>query len=128
MRVLVTGATGYIGGRLVPALVTAGVSVRCVARLPERLAGRFDGVEIVRGDVFDEASMIAAMDGIEVAYYLIHSMSGNRHDFTQSDRVAAERFGASSIWVASASSRRSSHAICAAGTRSAISCGRAAFR
>jgi uncharacterized protein YbjT (DUF2867 family) len=94
MRVLVTGATGYIGGRLVPALVAAGYAVRCVARLPERLAGRFDErVEVVRGDVFDEASMQAAMDGIEVAYYLIHSMSSDRHDFTQSDRVAAERFG-----------------------------------
>jgi uncharacterized protein YbjT (DUF2867 family) len=94
MRVLVTGATGYIGGRLVPALVAAGYLVRCVARLPERLAGRFDErVEVVRGDVFDDASMRAAMDGIEVAYYLIHSMSSDRHDFTQSDRVAAERFG-----------------------------------
>jgi uncharacterized protein YbjT (DUF2867 family) len=93
VRVLVTGATGYIGGRLVPALVSAGIDVRCVARLPERLAGRFVGVEIVRGDVFDEASMTAAMDGIDIAYYLIHSMSSNRHDFTASDRVAAERFG-----------------------------------
>jgi uncharacterized protein YbjT (DUF2867 family) len=94
MRVLVTGATGYIGGRLVPALVTAGFDVRCVARLPERLMGRFEQVEIVRGDVFDQDSMRAAMDGVEVAYYLIHSMSSDRHDFTQSDRVAAERFGA----------------------------------
>jgi uncharacterized protein YbjT (DUF2867 family) len=93
VRVLVTGATGYIGGRLVPALVAAGIGVRCVARLPERLTGRFEGVEIVRGDVFDEASMIAAMDGIDIAYYLIHSMSSNRHDFTASDRIAAERFG-----------------------------------
>jgi len=93
MRVLVTGATGYIGGRLVPALVSAGYDVRCVARLPERLTGRFDHVEIARGDVFDTESMTAAMDGIDVAYYLIHSMSGDRHDFTQSDRVAAQRFG-----------------------------------
>ncbi len=93
MRVLVTGATGYIGGRLVPALVTAGHDVRCVARAPERLRGRFDDVEIVRGDVFDEASIRAAMDGVEVAYYLVHSMSRDRNDFSQSDRVAAERFG-----------------------------------
>jgi len=97
MRVLVTGATGYIGGRLVPALLAAGIAVRCVARLPERLAGRFDGAEVVRGDVFDEASMVAAMDGIDIAYYLIHSMSSDRRDFAQSDRVAAEIFGRAAL-------------------------------
>ncbi len=94
MRVLLTGATGYIGGRLVPVLVNAGHTVRCVARDPARLEGRFADVEVVRGDVFDEASMRAAMEGIEVAYYLVHSMSDDRHDFTRSDRLAAERFGA----------------------------------
>jgi uncharacterized protein YbjT (DUF2867 family) len=93
MRVLVTGATGYIGGRLVPILVAAGHTVRCAARDPGRLAGRFDQVEIVDGDVFNEESMRAAMDGIDVAYYLVHSMSNDRHDFTRSDRLAAERFG-----------------------------------
>lgn len=94
MKILVTGATGYIGGRLVPALVAAGYAVRCVARLPERLTGRFENVEVVRGDVFEAASMTAAMQGIDVAYYLIHSMSSDGRDFTQSDRVAAEGFGA----------------------------------
>ncbi len=94
MRVLVTGATGYIGGRLVPILVSAGHAVRCAARNPDRLAERFDNVEVVHGDVFDEASMRAAMDGIDAAYYLVHSMSDDRHDFTRSDRLAAERFGA----------------------------------
>lgn len=93
VRVLVTGATGYIGGRLVPVLVNAGHAVRCVARDPARLAGRFEGAHIVPGDVFAEASMRAAMDGIDVAYYLVHSMSDDRHDFTRSDRLAAERFG-----------------------------------
>jgi uncharacterized protein YbjT (DUF2867 family) len=94
VRVLVTGATGYIGGLLVPALVNDGHDVRCVARLPERLAGRFPGVEVVRGDVFDAPAMLAAMDGIEVAYYLVHSMTADRHDFSQSDREAAASFGA----------------------------------
>jgi uncharacterized protein YbjT (DUF2867 family) len=93
VRILVTGATGYIGGLIVPALVSAGHNVRCVARLPERLAGRFDGVDVVRGDVFDGDSMRAAMDGIEIAYYLIHSMATDRRDFSQSDRAAAATFG-----------------------------------
>ena len=93
MRVLVTGATGYVRGRLAPALVTAGYDVRCVARTPKRLSGRFEGVEIVRGDMFDQASMHAAMDGVDATYYLVHSMSRDRGDFSQSGRVAAERFG-----------------------------------
>ncbi len=91
---LVTGATGYIGGRLVPALVLAGHHVRCVARLPERLEGRFGGVEVVQGDVFDVASMRAALEGIEAAYYLIHSMGASGSDFSESDRIAAESFSA----------------------------------
>lgn len=94
MRVLVTGATGYIGGRLVPMLVAAGHAVRCVARDTGRLEGRFEQVEVVRGDVFDEDSMRAAMSDVDAAYYLVHSMSDDRHDFTRSDRIAAERFGA----------------------------------
>jgi uncharacterized protein YbjT (DUF2867 family) len=94
MRVLVTGATGYIGGRLVPMLTAAGHTVRCVARDPGRLADRFENAEVVRGDVFDEASLRAAMAGCDTAYYLVHSMSDDRRDFTRSDRLAAERFGA----------------------------------
>ena len=93
MRVLVTGATGYIGGRLVPDLVAAGHTVRCVAREPARLEGRFEDVEIVRGDVFDEQAIRAALADVEAAYYLVHSMSDDRRDFTSSDRLAAERLG-----------------------------------
>lgn len=93
MRVLVTGATGYIGGRLVPALLAAGHEVRCFARDPARLADRFDGVEIARGDVFDAQAVRAAMAGCDVAYYLIHSMSDVRRDFTRRDREAARTFG-----------------------------------
>src|SRR3954452_8930321 len=78
MRCLVTGATGYIGGRLVPELLSAGHAVRCVARSPGKLrdhpwAGR---VEIVRGDVTDEESVRAAMEGVDVAYYLVHALGG----------------------------------------------------
>jgi uncharacterized protein YbjT (DUF2867 family) len=92
MNVLVTGATGYIGGRLVPLLIAAGHTVRCVARDPARIAGRFPGAEVVAGDVFDRASLERALAGIDVAYYLIHSMSGSRHDFAASDREAAGIF------------------------------------
>ncbi len=93
MRVLVTGATGYIGGRLVPRLLEAGHSVRCFAREPGRLSGRFAGVEVVGGDVFDRESVVRALSGIEVAFYLVHSMSSSRRDFAQNDREAAAVFG-----------------------------------
>ncbi|GAC1420354.1 MAG: SDR family oxidoreductase [Candidatus Velthaea sp.] len=93
MRVLVTGATGYIGGRLVPELLAAGHAVTALARDPGRLDGRFDGLSVIRGDAFDEEAVRAALEGIEVAYYLIHSMSRSRQDFAQSDRDAARIFG-----------------------------------
>jgi uncharacterized protein YbjT (DUF2867 family) len=93
MRVLVTGATGYIGGRLVPALGAAGHEVRCLVRDPARIEGRFGGVEIVRGDVFEAESLRAALHGCEIAYYLVHSMSENRRDFSLRDREAARLFG-----------------------------------
>lgn len=93
MRVLVTGATGYIGGRLVPALTQAGHAVRCFARDAARLIDRFPGAEVAAGDVFDRESLIAAMQGCTVAYYLIHSMSDARRDFTRRDREAATIFG-----------------------------------
>jgi uncharacterized protein YbjT (DUF2867 family) len=94
MRVLVTGATGYIGGRLIPRLVEAGHAVRCFARSSGRLAGRFDpSVEIVDGDIADEHALERALAGCEAAYYLVHSM-GSTHDFVQRDRRSAEAFGA----------------------------------
>ena len=93
MRVLVTGATGYIGGRLVPALLAAGYDVRCFVRDPGRIEGRFEGAEITRGDVFDEASINAALRDCDVAYYLVHSMSEDRRDFTRRDREGAQIFG-----------------------------------
>ena len=92
MRVLVTGATGYIGGRLVPRLIEAGHDVRLVARDSARLAGRFELAEIVEGDLFDEPSIRAALDGVDVAYYLVHSMTRGRGDFAEDDHKAAEIF------------------------------------
>jgi uncharacterized protein YbjT (DUF2867 family) len=92
MKILVTGATGYIGGLLAPRLLEAGHSVRCLSRNAERLAGRFSGAEIVDGDVLDENSLRAAFANIDVAYYLVHSMSDSR-SFGERDRSAAETFG-----------------------------------
>ncbi|MEU0112334.1 SDR family oxidoreductase [Streptomyces bobili] len=94
LRCLVTGATGYIGGRLVPELLAAGHRVRCLARSPERLrdhpwAGE---AEVVRGDVTDGASVAEAMRGVDVAYYLVHSL-GTGRDFEETDRRAARIFG-----------------------------------
>ena len=93
MRILVTGATGYIGGRLVPELVAASHRVRCFVCDPGRIEGRFEGVEIARGDVFDAPSLEAALNECDVAYYLVHSMSDVRRDFTRRDREAARLFG-----------------------------------
>ena len=95
MNVLVTGATGYIGGRLVPRLVEAGHTVRCLARDPSRLDGRaWLGVEVVAGDALDSASVTRALSGMDVAYYLIHALAGGEKGFAERDRAAAETFGA----------------------------------
>jgi uncharacterized protein YbjT (DUF2867 family) len=93
--VLVTGATGYIGGRLVPRLLEMGCRVRCLVRDPVRLEGRHwhDTVEIVAGDVLQPDSLLEAMQGVEAAYYLVHSLGGGS-DFHQRDLTAAHNFGA----------------------------------
>ncbi|WP_405704222.1 SDR family oxidoreductase [Streptomyces sp. NBC_00069] len=93
LHCLVTGATGYIGGRLVPELLDAGHRVRCLARSPEKLrdhpwAGR---TEVVRGDVVDAESVAAALHGIDVAYYLVHAL-GAGSGFEDRDRTAARVF------------------------------------
>ncbi|WP_330436817.1 SDR family oxidoreductase [Streptomyces griseoaurantiacus] len=91
---LVTGATGYIGGRLVPELLAAGFRVRALARSPGRLrdhpwAGE---VEVVKGDVTDPASLGAAMEGVDIAYYLVHALTTGP-GFERTDREAARVFG-----------------------------------
>src|ERR1700735_5835091 len=75
-KCLVTGASGYIGGRLAPELLTAGYSVRGLARDPGKLDGRpwSADVEVAAGDAMDAAAVRRALDGVEVAYYLIHSL------------------------------------------------------
>lgn len=93
---LVTGATGYIGGRLVPLLLEMGYRVRCLARDPSRLEGRpwRESVEVVEGDVLRPESLAAAMDGVWTAYYLVHSLGGGA-DFHRRDLLAARQFGES---------------------------------
>ena len=91
--VLLTGATGYIGGRLVPVLERTGVPLRCLARRPAALAFRVSHpTEVIAGDLLDSVSLDRALAGIAVAYYLVHSM-GAQGDYHEKDRLAARNFG-----------------------------------
>ena len=87
---LVTGATGYIGGRLVPSLLERGHVVRALARDPDKLAGVDwrDRVEVARGDLGDPDSLAEAFDGMDVVYYLVHSM-GSSKDFVAAEAESA---------------------------------------
>jgi uncharacterized protein YbjT (DUF2867 family) len=92
--VLLTGASGYVGGRLLPLLVEDGWRVRCLARRPGHLRPRVPaGVEVVQGDLLDAASLSTAMRGVRAAFYLVHSM-GATGDFESQDRLAADNFAA----------------------------------
>jgi uncharacterized protein YbjT (DUF2867 family) len=91
---LVTGASGYVGGRLIERLVREGRSVRALARDPSRLDG-VAGIEAVAGDLVRDIGLAAAVDGVETAYYLVHSMepaAGANGDFGTRDRTAASNF------------------------------------
>ena len=94
--ILVTGATGYIGGRLVPRLLEAGHRVRCLAREPRKLDGRpwasDPRVEVVAGDTSDIASLRRALEGCGAAYYLVHSMVAAGHEYAERDRTMARAF------------------------------------
>src|SRR5687768_3467544 len=106
MRMLVTGITGYVGGALAPRLVAEGHDVRGLARDPERC--RVPGVGCVKGDAVTGAGLDEALDGVEVAYYLIHSMetssapprasgaggAGRGNGFADRERRSAENFAA----------------------------------
>lgn len=93
MTVLVTGATGYIGGRLTSRLVERGIPVRVLVRDARRIRGRWweHQVEVVTGDLLDATSLDRALDGVEQAYYLVHSMT-HADDYADRDRIAARNF------------------------------------
>ena len=94
LPILVTGATGYIGGRLVPQLLAKGYRVRCLVRDPKRLRGRGweDQVEVVAGDVLDEATLGPALQGCQAGFYLVHSMGAGEGLFEDCDHKAAANF------------------------------------
>lgn len=88
--ILVTGATGYIGGRLVPRLLDEGYAVRCLVRDAARLRSFswFGRVDIVEGNAQDITSLLAAMQGVKAAYYLIHGMQGPNPDVARDLQMA----------------------------------------
>ena len=91
--ILLTGATGYVGGRLLHALEARGERVRCLSRRPEYLQPRVaPTTEVVRGDVLQPATIAPALVGVDTVYYLVHSMSSSR-PFDEADRRAALAFG-----------------------------------
>ena len=96
-RVLLTGATGYVGGRLLRKLEESGRPVRCMVRRPEVLSGRAaEQTEIVHGDILDPDSLHEALAGVTTAYYLVHSMAAPG-PFAGADRRGAENFAAAAL-------------------------------
>ena len=91
---LLTGGSGYVGGRLIPRLEQRRAALRCLARDPERMRPRvLPSTEVVRGDVLERPTLDVALRGVHTAYYLVHLMSGSgSKDFEREDRQAARNF------------------------------------
>ena len=103
MRILVTGASGFVGSLLIPELAARGHCVRAFGRDPERVhlalerTGGDGHIEVVRGDALTAVGLTQALEGVQVAYYLIHSMERPRDgalSFQEREQIAAESFGA----------------------------------
>lgn len=92
LRILLTGGSGYVGGLLLKRLEAGNHLVRCLSRQPEKMGEVGPKTELVQGDVLDPASLESAMVGVDVAYYMVHSM-GYSDDFREADRKAAGYFG-----------------------------------
>ncbi|MGB0650536.1 MAG: SDR family oxidoreductase [Rhodothermales bacterium] len=92
--ILVTGATGYVGGRLIPRLLSSGYRVRCLVRNRDRVPDKSwrSDVEIVEGNVFDPPSLNRALKGVNTAYYLIHSLGNSRGNLVDTEQEAASNF------------------------------------
>jgi len=92
--ILVTGGTGYVGGRLIPLLLDRGYSIKAMVRSSQKLLSRpwarHPKLEVVSGNALDRESFIKAGEGCETAYYLIHSMNARKRQFAEADRKAAE--------------------------------------
>ena len=90
--ILLTGATGYIGGRLLSLLERRGDRVRCLTRIQDALLGRVaSSTEVTAGDLLDRESLSTAFAGVDTAFYFVHSMGADR-DFEEQDRLAAQNF------------------------------------
>ncbi len=89
MKILVTGASGFVGSTLIPRLAKDGHELRALAREPKRVTS---DIEVVRGDVVSGAGLAEALEGIDVAYYLVHSMESGSDDFSALERTGAENF------------------------------------
>ena len=92
MRILVVGASGYIGGRLVPLLAERGHELVLASRDARPLAARFPEARVVVADLLDKSTLPRAVEGVEVAYYLAHSMGAGERGFAERDRQAARNF------------------------------------
>ncbi len=90
---LVTGATGYIGGRLIPELLSAGYRVRVLARHADRLKYQpwLSSVEVIEGDAFDESAVLGSLENVDIAYYLLHALMA-KDDFESKEAQLAQIF------------------------------------